>query len=77
MPYWIMAEIRYGAACVAVAHSEGKGADEQLSDVGAMVRSIAAAESPEARVVRTNEGWGMGVAVMRVVMATMAAVMSE
>lgn len=38
-----MVEIRKGPACSAVRHSEGKGADAQVDDVGAMERSWARA----------------------------------
>lgn len=57
-----MAFIRYGAACEAISHSVGKVAPEQVLDVGAMARSIIAAESPAARGERllvSNEMGGM------------------
>ena len=45
--------------------------------MGAISRSMETAEPPEARVARVNEGWGMGVEVVRVAIARMAAVMIE
>ena len=44
-----MALIKNGAASEAVAHSEGKGAPVQVSEVGAISRSSDAAEAPAAR----------------------------
>jgi hypothetical protein len=60
-----------------VAHSEGTGAPLQVLEVGAISRSMETAESPGARVARENEGWGMGVEVVRVAIARVAAVMIE
>jgi hypothetical protein len=74
-PYEDMAVMRYGAAWAAVAHSEGKGAPSQVLEVGAISRSMEAAESLGARVARENEGWGIGVEMVRVAMASKAAVM--
>lgn len=52
MPYVCIAEMRNGAACSAVAHSDGNGAPTQVFEVGAIVKSCEAAESLAAREVR-------------------------
>jgi hypothetical protein len=49
IPYALIAVMRYGAAWTFVAHSSGKGAPEQEPDVGAMIRSIEAADVPACR----------------------------
>ncbi len=67
--------MRYGAAWAAVAHSPAAGALVHVLEVGAISRSMAAAESPGARVVR-KVAFGMGFEVVSVAIARTAAVRS-
>jgi hypothetical protein len=68
-----MALISQGAASVAVAHSPAAGGLAQVLEVGAIWRSMLAAESPEAREVRKLD-CGTGVEVVRAAIARMAVV---
>jgi hypothetical protein len=60
IPYWLIAVMRYGAASALVAHSLATGASAQDPEVGAMTRSIEAAEVPACREERReNDVAGM------------------
>lgn len=60
IPYWLIAVMRWGAASTFVAHSPAAGALSQDPEVGAITRSIEAAEVPACRAERgKNEGAGM------------------
>jgi hypothetical protein len=60
IPYWLIAVMRYGAASTLVAHSLATGASAHDPEVGAMMRSIEAAEVPACREERgENDVAGM------------------
>ena len=52
MPYCAIAAIRNGAACSAVAHSEGNGAPSQVFEVGAIESNCEAAEAAARGVMK-------------------------
>jgi hypothetical protein len=73
MPYVFMAAIRKGAACSAVAHSEGNGAPSQELALGAIARSCEAADSLAARGAR-KEADGIAIAEARPVRKAMVVI---